>query len=378
LEKEQGKMDREAQDSDVIMTDEDTAEEDRGDNGGLYPYDPTQADIDIREDPQTVFELMRKYDNGKLIIDPDFQRNLVWELEQKSKFIESVILNFPLPPWYVNQTVEGKYIIVDGLQRTSTLHEFVNDKFKLTGLEALTKLNGYNFSELKQLPGDYQTKVEDKKLNIYFIKPSVPIKVVYDIFNRINTGGTKLERQEVRNCIFSGQSTKLLKELSEKDFFRKAIDNGISSKRMKDREVILRYLAFKIFDYETEYQGDLSDFVENAMKTINKMPNEKIEELKKDFERVMIWTFDFFGKKNFRWPSDERRGRINIAIFESVSYFFSLKTDEFLTTHKPTIQNNFTKLLENQEYLDSVKYATSNKIKVINRFKIAREILGSI
>lgn len=118
-------MNEELQDSDVIEKDEDTAEEDRGDSGGLYPYDPTKADIDIREEPQTVFELMRKYDNGKLIIDPEFQRNLVWTLEKRSKFIESVILNFPIPPWYVNQTVEGKYIIVDGLQRTSTLHQFI-------------------------------------------------------------------------------------------------------------------------------------------------------------------------------------------------------------------------------------------------------------
>lgn len=371
-------MDSEVQDSDVIVTDEDTAQEDSGDHGGLYPYDPTKADIDIREDPQTVFELMRKYDNGKLIIDPDFQRNLVWKPEQKSKFIESVILNFPLPPWYINQTVEGKYIIVDGLQRTSTLHEFVKDDFKLTGLEALTKLNGYNFSQLKQLPGDHQTRIEVKKLNIYVIKPSVPAKVVYDIFNRINTGGTKLERQEVRNCIFLGKSTKLLKELSEKEYFKKAIDNGISAKRMKDREVILRYLAFKIFDYETEYQGDLSDFVENAMKKINLMPDEKLEALKKDFEGVMNSTFEFFGKKNFRLPSGESRGRINIAIFESVSYFFSVNPNHFLKEYKTSIQENFIKLLENQEYLDAIRYGTSSKAKVITRFKLAQAILGNV
>jgi uncharacterized protein with ParB-like and HNH nuclease domain len=237
--------DSELQD-DVIKTDEDTAEEDSGDSGGLYPYDPTQADIDIREEPQTIFDLLRKYDNGKLIIEPDFQRNRVWKPEQKSKFIESVILNFPLPPWYLNQTKEGKLIIVDGLQRTTALHEFVKDEFKLSGLEALTKLNGYTFSELKELPGDYQTRIEDKKIYIYLIKPSVSVKVVYDIFKRINTGGTRFERQEVRNCIFSGKSSKLLKQLSEKEYFIKAIDNGISPKRMKDREVILRYLAFKL------------------------------------------------------------------------------------------------------------------------------------
>ena len=83
--------------NDVIKTDEDTAEEDSGNSSGLYPYEPTQADIDIREEPQTIFYLLRKYDNGKLITEPDFHRNVVGELDKKSKFIESVIINFPLP-----------------------------------------------------------------------------------------------------------------------------------------------------------------------------------------------------------------------------------------------------------------------------------------
>ncbi|EDX75181.1 conserved hypothetical protein [Coleofasciculus chthonoplastes PCC 7420] len=372
-------MDSVAQESDVIVTDQDTAEEDSGDSGGLYPYDPTKADIDIREDPQTVFELMRKYDNGKLIIDPDFQRNpRVWKLEQKSKFIESVILNFPLPPWYVNQTEEGKYIVVDGLQRTTTLHDFVNNTFKLSGLEALPKLNGSNFTDLKELPGDYQTRIEDKKLNLYIIKPSVPVKVVYDIFNRINTGGTNLSRQEVRNCIFSGKSTNLLKELSEQEYFRKAIDKGISPERMKDREIILRYLAFRIFDYTKDYQGDLSDFLEKAMKKINLMSDEEIKALKRNFERVMNLSFDFFGDKNFRLPTGQTRGRINIAIFESVSYFFSISNDKFLEKHKEAIKSNFSELLENQDYLDSIKFATSGKAKVSTRFKLAQEILGDV
>ncbi|MFB2918963.1 DUF262 domain-containing protein [Aerosakkonema funiforme] len=362
----------------VIETDEDTAEEDSGDSAGLYPYDPTQADIDIREEKQTVFELLRKYDKGMLITDPDFQRNVIWNIEKQSQFIESVILNFPLPPFYLNETKEAKRIIVDGLQRTTALHQFLNDKFQLKGLQALTNLDGYNFSELKKLPGGYQTRIEDKQLYIYLIKPSVPVKVVYDIFNRINTAGTKLERQEVRNCIFSGKSTKLLKELSESAYFRKAIDNGVSPKRMKDREIILRYLAFKIFDYKTEYEGNLSDFLDKAMRKINLMNKDEIKELKENFERVMNITIEFFGTKNFRLRSDKNRGRINIAIFESVCYFFSANTDDFLQTHKISIQNNFTKLLENEEYLDAIRYSTSSKSKVITRFKLAQDILGDV
>lgn len=360
--------------NDIIETDDDV--EDDYNTGGLYPYDPTEEDIDIREDPHTVFELMRKYNQARLIINPDFQRNLVWEHQQKSKFIESIILNYPLPPFYVNQTREGKYIIVDGLQRTSTLHEFINDKFQLKGLEALPKLNGYNFSELATLNGDYQTRIEDKKLNLYVIKPSVPVEVVYDIFNRINTGGTILNRQEVRNCIFIGKASELLKELSEQQYFRKAIDNGISPQRMKDREVVLRYLAFKIYNYETDYKDDMSIFVENAMKKINLMADTEIQKLKADFKRVMTLTFEFFGKNNFRLASNQNRGKINIAILESICYFFSENSDSFLKKNKQTIQRNFKQLLKDDNYLKAVTSSTSNKTNVINRFKLAQEILG--
>jgi hypothetical protein len=361
-------------DNDIIETDDNV--EDDNNSGGLYPYDPTEEDIDIREDPNTVFELMRKYDQGRLIINPDFQRNLVWKDEQKSKFIESIILNFPIPPFYLNQTREGKYIVVDGLQRTSTLHEFMNDHCELKGLEALPKLNGYKFSELATLNGDYQARIEDKKLNLYVIKPSVPVEVVYDIFNRINTGGTMLTRQEVRNCIFIGKASKLLKELSEEECFRKAINNGAPPKRMKDRELVLRYLAFKIYNYETDYnQDNINSFLDKAMQKINLMTDTEIEKLKADFKRVMTLTFEFFGKDNFRLPN-QIRSRINIAIFESVCYFFSINSDSFLKKNKQAIQRNFKQLLKDDNYLKAVRSSTNNKTRVINRFKLAQEILG--
>jgi uncharacterized protein YjbI with pentapeptide repeats len=359
----------------LIITDEDTITEDRG---GLYPYDPTEEDVDIRQEPYTVFELMRKYEQGKLTINPDFQRNLVWKPEQKSKFIESIILNFPIPPFYVNRTKKGKFIMVDGLQRTSTLLEFMNNKFELNGLETLSKLNGYNFSKLTTLPGNYQTRIEDKKFILYIIKPSVPIKVVYDIYDRINFGGTPLNRQEIRNCILIGKATKLLNELSKEEYFRKAIDNGVSPTRMKDREVVLRYLAFKILDYKTDYHDDISLFVEEAMKKINLMADTEIEELKTGFKRVMTLTFEFFDNRNFRLPTDKTRGKINIAILESVCYFFSIQSNSFLEKNKQTIKNNFDKLLQDESYIDAVKFSTGSNAKVKTRFKQAQKILGNV
>jgi hypothetical protein len=186
-----------------------------------------------------------------------------------------------------------------------------------------------------------------------------------------------LNRQEVSNCIFIGKATELLKELSEEEYFRKAIDNGISPTRMKDREAVLRYLAFRIFDYKTDYHGDMSDFVEKAMRKINLMENTEIKKLKADFKRVMTLTFEFFGESNFRLSTKQTRGsRINIAILESVCYFFSVQSNFFLEKNKQTIQRNFKQLLKNGSYLEAVRFTTSNRANVVNRFKLAQEILG--
>ena len=358
----------------VIETSEDA--EDEG-IGKLYPYDPTKADIDIREIAHTIFDLVRKHENGRLIVESEFHRKLVWKLEQKSRFIESIILNFPLPPFYVHETRDGKYIIVDGAQRTDALHEFVNNKFKLKGLLTLPNLNGKNLSELK---GEFQVKIEDKRIILYVLRPSVPMQVIYDLFNRINTGGTRLGHQEVRHCIFLGKATTLLKELSETEIFKNAIDGGISPRRMKDREAILRYLSFKLFDYREYYQGDMSDFVEKAMRKINKMPDEEISYLKKDFERVMQLSYEFFNDRNFRVPFPEKttRGRINIAVLESVGYWFSKQNNDFLYKNKARIINNFEILLKEPVYLDAVQQSTGDKRRVGTRFDLAQEILGSV
>lgn len=359
-------------DEKVIETDLDTAVEDQND-GGLYPYDPAHAVIELEESPFSIFEYLRQLEKGKITIQPDFQRNQVWTPTQKSRFIESIILNFPLPPIYLNETKEANYIVIDGLQRTTALNQFYKGIFALSGIEALPKYNGYKF---KDLPDSLQSKFEDKKINIYALKPSTPTYVVYDLFNRINTGGTQLNRQEVRNCIFIGESTKLLKELSEESIFKKAINWGVKDTRMKDRELVLRYLAFRWFDFQNEYVGDMSSYVETAMKQINKMNEVQIQQMKRDFKRVMQLSYDIWGLNNFRIPTAYTRGTINTAILESVCNYLSSKDDSFIKDNRNTIKVNYDTLINNTEYLDSVSKSTGNKAKVLVRFKLANEILN--
>lgn len=356
-----------------IEIDADTADEDGHLDGGLYPYDPSFTDIEMGEAPFSIFEYLRKYEQNRIITQPDFQRNLVWSNQKKSQFIESIILNFPIPPIYLNQTKEGDYMIIDGLQRTTSLIEFYNGKFALSGLDALPKYNGLYF---KDLPEYLQSKFEDKKLAIFILKPSTPMVVIYDLFNRINTGGTQLNRQEVRNCIFIGKSTRLLKELSEQEYFGRAIDWGIKSTRMKDREAVLRYLSFRWFDFKKEYNGNMSDFIESAMKRINTFEESSIDRMKKDFERVMVWSFKIWEYDNFRIPTARTRGTINTAILETVCNYLSYHNDNFIMKNVAVIRRNYDKLLLNDTYFEAVTKSTGNKNKVLDRFKVVHEILN--
>ena len=356
----------------VIENDSDTLIEDSND-GGLYPYDPAYSDIEIGEDPFSIFEYLRQLKKEKIIIQPDFQRKQVWNPIQKSQFIESIILNFPLPPIYLNETKESKYIVIDGLQRSTALTEFYNGNYALNGIQALPKYNGFRFSDL---PETLQSKFEDKKLTVFVLKPSTPMVVIYDLFNRINTGGTMLNRQEVRNCIFIGKSTQLLRELSEEYCFKEAIDWGVKDTRMKDREVVLRYIAFRWFDYQKLYTGDMSEFVESAMKKINQMEDSQIQTIKDDFKRVMLRSFDIWEYKNFRIPTSFTRGTINTAILETVCNYLSFKSDTFLEKYSEVIYQNYLDLINNSIYYEAVTKSTGNKAKVLDRFKLVHEILN--
>lgn len=339
---------------------------------GLYPYDPTHQAIEVEELPFSIYEYLRQLGKGKIIVRPSFQRNMVWGNVQKSQFIESVLLNFPLPPIYLNQTKDNKYIVIDGLQRTTALEEFFDDEFALTGLEALQQYNGQRFSDL----GDLQSKLEDKKLTIFSLKPSTPLPVIYELFKRINTGGTQLNRQEVRNCIFNGKSTALLSELAESDEFRKAIDYGVSPKRMKDQEVALRYIAFRWGNPDENYDGDLSRYIEDMMRRLNAMSDEELTTIKKDFSRTMAWAYRLWGRNSFRIPKEDSRGIVNTAVFESVGCFISSCSDEFLKRHQPEISDRyFSRLLCTDEYIKAVTSSTGSKLNVKTRMNLAKSIL---
>lgn len=339
-----------------------------------YSYDD---EIDIKADKYSVFEYLRKINKGLVILNPDFQRNLVWKAGQKCKFIESILMNLPIQPIYLKKDSDGKFIVVDGLQRTTALREFFNNDFALEGLCSLPKLNGCLFRDLDNVQDGLTARIEDRQLYFYVMPPSVPMKVVYDVFNRINTGGTQLTRQEIRNCVFPGPATTLLKEIAESEEFKLSVDYGIKPLRMKDREAVLRCLAYVVQpDYKNVYSGSLDEFLEKAMRLINRKDSLEVNELKRSALACYKLTRDIFGNRNFRIPTDYTRGRINLAVMETVfNCFYGL--NELPQNDIPAIKKSLEILLQDKEYIDAVVSSTGSTSQVITRFSKAHSILDN-
>ena len=245
----------------------------------IYP----DVTVNIVPESASVFQLKRKRDKipPLLKLDPDFQRHTVWSPKQKSELIESILMGLPIPIIYVKEDDKGVYIIVDGRQRLTTFFQFMSHEFPLQNLNVLKNLNGAYFSETTEtgtkfdtyLTQAQQSKIEDCPLTLHVIKPPTPDRITFDLFDRVNRGGTRLNNQEMRNAIYQGAATKLLNTLVAFDSFKKATENSIKPDRMKDKYLVLRMIGFYLWRKKqllsvkekgfppVEYRSDLEDFL---------------------------------------------------------------------------------------------------------------------
>lgn len=393
-----------------------------------YPYE----NINIGRDNFSAFQLYRKYKENIIKLDPDFQRESnVWNPKQKSELIESILIGIPLPIFYVKQDKKGNLILIDGRQRLSTIFDYMDNKFLLSGLKILSKFNGFLFKgkdedDDKSLKSIYRGKIEDVNLTLHIIKEPTPEKLTYDLFDRVNRGGTRLNNQEMRNAIYQGSSTLFLKTLSKLDSF-KNVTETISPSRMKDRYLILRFVAFYLWRKKItidlnnrnplDYKSDLEDFLAKTMDYLNTKDyqvkdieltsdeiltltvinddiclkeNNEIFVFKSDliysniqisFEKAMKNILNLFGNNSFRLPKKEggTLRPINMALFEVITYFFIELENEF-DKKKEIILKEYNKLINNElyvitnkeddDFVGSLTYTVDSNKSVIKRFSI--------
>ena len=301
-----------------------------GDVESVYP----NAEVRVEKAQYSTMHLKRLVEERKeLVIAPDFQRNDVWSAKQSAELVESILMGIPIPTIYLFEMKDGTKQVVDGRQRISAILNFLNNKFSLKDLKILPQCNGKKFSELDS---KMQGIFEDYQLSFYIIQPPTPERVKYDIFDRVNRGGTRLTNQEMRNALYKGRSTVMLKELAASPVFLNATGGGISSKRMKDQYIILRSIAFYLLKKKQdkvleengesiEYKSDMDDFLAKTMIFLNEKASKNLlEDCKKTFCIAMDNCFQVLGRDAFRFDSESGNRRpINMPLFEVLMYVFS-------------------------------------------------------
>ena len=325
-----------------------------------------------------VDQLVARVAYKEIDLEPDFQRlRGIWKNVDKSRFIESLMLRIPIPVFYVSADQEDNWSVVDGVQRMSTICDFINNKFLLTNLEYMKQFNDYSYEDL---PRSLQRRISETSLMVNVIEPSTPPEIMFNIFTRINTGGTKLNAQEIRHALNAGAVREFLKTLADSCEFKNATDNSVRPLRMEDRECVLRFLAFCITPPEEYSASTLDEFLMEAMKKINQMVCSQRTTLAKDFKKSMCAAYDIFGGHNaFRKPVEPRRYRINKALFETWSVQLARCSQEEidkLIQKRRDVQKRFSdRLKKDVEFDDSISHSTSNYRRIRKRFQVIEEIV---
>ena len=348
------------------------------------PFDAAKIRVETRS--MTIDLLLSRIDHSELDLTPGFQRKGgIWSEGAQSRLIESTLIRIPLPAFYIDATNEDQWLVVDGLQRLTTLKRFVLDKtLKLRGLEFLQHLRNKNYDEL---PRPYQRRINETQVVVYLIDKGTPSEVKFNVFKRINTGGLPLSPQEIRHALNQGPTIELLAQLANSNEFKKAIDRGIRDDRMADRECVLRFLAFTIFPYTTYKAREFDSFLNDCMANINKMSDEQREALKHQFLRSMTAASRIFGKDAFRkrYAPDASRYPINKALFECWSVNLNRLNDQQLLQleeQSDILITKFMGIMQNDhEFEIAISQGTGDINKVKRRFstieRLIQEVLAS-
>lgn len=350
-------------------------------NNGLdtYPIDS----LLIRSEPRTIVDMLRRIKKGVVILDPEFQRDFVWDTSRQSRLVESVLMRIPLPVFYFAESKDGNLIVVDGLQRLSTLKNFYDNKLKLE----LANKKEINKKTYKELPSNLQDRFEDGQIIAYLIDSKVPDRVRLDIFDRVNSG-VPLTRQQMRNALYTGKATNFLKTAASSKEFAKATGNALSTKKnidsMRDREVVNRFLAFTIQEWTTyvnDADSTYDDFLGSALDKFNKADQAVQSEIENQFIRSMKLNYLIFEKHSFRkslTESTDVRKPLNVAIFDVLSVLIPKWTDKTIKKNLIQIRKEIKSLFSSEKFANTVTSGTTDTERVRSRFDLTYKTLKKV
>lgn len=337
---------------------------------GDYPIDT----VLIRNENRTVHDVLRRIDKGSFVMDPDFQRDFIWPEDKQSKLIESVLMRIPLPVFYLAEDDQGRMVVVDGLQRLSTFQRFLNNESRLK-LPDQAELHKKRFQDLS---AKLQNRIEDCNLILYVIDAKVPERARLDIFERVNSG-VPLSRQQMRNCLYSGQATRFLKLEATTDLFLNATGRSLNSSTMRDREFVNRFCAFYLLPLD-DYRGDMDEFQARGLRRMNTLGQEELVDLAEKFQTCLANNFNVFGKHAFRKHLEGQTSRsvLNASLWDVMSTGLSHFPKSVVEARADALRTAFYHLMNEEEFIRAITIGSSDLKKVRYRFKVAEAMFQEV
>ena len=313
---------------------------------------------------QYLYDLIKK---GKIVLEVPFQRKQIWKPDQASSLLESIIMNVPIPPLYFAEEENGNWLVLDGLQRLSSILNYYDNEFPLSKLEVLTELNKMKY---KDLPPKAKSLLDDGMLRVNVIKKDSHRDIKYDIFMRLNRGAVTLNYQELRNCMYRGNLNDAAKELCEEnEAFLAILKQKKPHQRYLDVEFIIRYFAFSDNIARDEngdvclngYRGKLVQFLNEYMDLHKDCSLVAKQSYKDRFNETIEKVLIVFGTdKAFRDISSDNT-KIHKTIADFIMPSFERMSKEYIEANKEVIYNRLVRFLRIDEIQDSISKRTSDR-----------------
>jgi len=340
----------------------------------------------------TTETIISQINKNNIELDPKFQRRDAWDKKRKSKFIESLILGFPIPQIVLAEKKDkkGSFIVLDGKQRLLSIRQFAAEKgdqvynpLKLTSLEIRDDLNGASLNSLQSNPllDEELSSFENQTIRTIVIRNWPSEDFLYHVFLRLNTGSVPLSPQELRQALHPGEFINYLDDKSaESVALKEILKLQKPDFRMRDNELLLRFVAYKNF-FES-YSGNLKQFLDSCCKTMNKewsIREHDVESQINNFELAHERLKDIFSKHLYRkWGRVGYETRFNRAIFDIMIHSFcSKEVRESTKGEEKKVEDLFQQLcVTNAEFLDSLETTTKSLGAVVTRFTMWNRALN--
>lgn len=349
-------------------------DEDEEDVQNEIPYNV--QDIRVDQKMITVYQIEHWIESHTLNLSPEYQRNLVWNDNRKSALIESLMLRIPIPAFYLDENTDGIKNVIDGMQRLSTIHDFLNDKFALKNLQYLSGCEKKKFSELDI---KFRSRIEETTLAVNILDERCPQMVKFDVFRRVNTGGVPLNTQEIRNIMAKPEVRELLKEMSNSKEFVEATKSKVKDTRMGAQELCLRYLAVLLnYDWESrgfkKYPG-LLKLMDSTILKLNSMTNQEREKVLQDFKIVLVQCQMILKELSFCKLDNNK---INKSLFTSwaAALNFLNVENSVIEERGSIIKGKYVEVLSNgSEFYGAITSSTGTKTHICIALDTIRNIL---